>query len=185
MLTLGLSQSETKESEAKPVLLKNAAAWKEPELASPIPRRVVLRRGYIRTAVLIAVLFLTLSYVFLFEAREGEWGLFAAVFIIFAVLVSHYERDRRLSRLLVSSGTATRGIIVEHTCIVGNKGHLHWQGVIAYETPARREIRLALHGKIKVGNTLTVLYMPETPEKAMLYKECHYKAVASQEEQSA
>ena len=41
----------------------------------------------------------------------------------------------------------------------------------------------ALRGA-KVGDTLTVLYLPEAPEQAMPYIECAYKAVASPEERS-
>lgn len=94
----------------------------------------------------------------------------------------------RLSKLLVSRGAATRGIVVEvaaEQCIF-HRGYRH---LIAYDAPARYYVS-CFSEKVerRVGDTLTVLYLPEAPEQAMLYSaytNCFYKAVASQEERSA
>lgn len=173
LLSLGLSQPEPKD-------------WVlDSELASPIPRRVVLRHGYIATAVLCAVLYLGLA-VLIFRAEHVtfDWPFLIPLGVI-ALLYFAERPQRRLSRLLVSNGSATRGVVVELKYFDGFKGG-HVEYVVAYHTPARRDIRVvADYCGFNVGDTTTVLYLPETPEKAMFYKECHYKAVASQKERSA
>ena len=77
-----------------------------------------------------------------------------------------------MSELLVSNGTATRGIIVECTFNAGNscKTDPYWHVLIAYKTPARLDRKVRLDKKRRVGDTLTVFYLLEAPEIALLYE---------------
>ena len=180
------------------------AEWKlEPELAGPIPRRVVARWGYLPMAVLLSFALLGLGLWFYAanlpasavaaSAVAVSLLLFGLLFLNLGVPTLFYVcnwQERRLARLLVSSGTAARGIIAE--CI---RNHVQRFGsdfnyLITYHTPAQRNISVSFVGMVprnpwgfngrEVGDTLTVLYFPEAPEKALLYKDCYYKAVASQ-----
>ena len=93
------------------------AEWNlEPELECPIPREVVLKKGYIP---LPSVVYLLPGIIFaaIFAASwELGWLVFAGClwFLALGILFSA-ERDRRLSKLLVTRGLATRGVVVAGT----------------------------------------------------------------------
>ena len=163
--------------------------WKlEPELTGPIPRRIALRRwDYLPRVIIwaiIALFFLGAGLFFLWVGVEDK--LRVAVcggFLTFGVAMLYVtERNRRLSRLLVSTGTATRGIIVERKNLGGRGrgGGDLYKFLIAYDTPHGDSKTSCFDTGGKVGDTLTVLYLPETPEQAKPYRVCSYKAVASQ-----
>lgn len=193
-LTLGLSQSEAKQSERTIALPEQITKWKlEPELAGPIPRRIVLEWGYIAGAVVIAVAGLYCFWIFLSgEAAQSLWlKLFSGGFSALSLAgLFGWDLERRHSRLLVGRGTATRGIIVE---VTGYLAHTprgtpvrRYKCVIAFDTPARHYVKLHNeYSERKVGDTLTILYLPEAPERAMPYMRCCYKAVAAQRERGA
>lgn len=178
-------RKERKPNPACPDLPDRFAEWKlEPELVGPIPRRMVPRFDYLATAILLAVAFLGLEVWFYgTEIADYAW-LFLIALGVMAITYYAGQQDRWLSSLLVSTGTVTRGVIVECTCFTGVRGQDHWQGVIAYETPARRNIKVGLDRRRKVGEAITVLYMPEAPDLAMPYERCFYKAVSPEKVKS-
>ena len=184
------------QSEPRLELPERIAEWKlEPELACPIPRRVMLRWRYrSHPAFFVAGIFTFLGWSLFMAWRRWNLSLGgvlfgAVIFVALVALVFYFDEERELSRLLVSSGTATRGIIVKIMKTYVPRGGSDLQYDIAYDTPARRYISIAFIYHIpprgftgrKVGDTLTVLYLPEAPEKAMAYSQCNYKAVASEE----
>lgn len=116
-------------------------------------------------------------------------GFFAALLIaIFAVI----ERGRRESKSLVECGIPARGTVVS----VERRWRWRFTGltlagrretriVLAYDTP-QGPMTHEVTGEItsneketKVGDVHTLLYLPESPENATLYKQCWYEAVAS------
>ena len=183
-LTLGLSRSEAVKSEPR---LEN---WRlEPELASPIPRPILLRHEYYigqilgPPAFMLFALAIQIALGLIFGAVgtvhvKKMCAIFLPIIFAFAVVNFFFvELARRSSRRLVARGIATRGIIVERKWISGRRSG-HWRHVIAYETPERQVIDISLGEDRAVGETLTVLYLPESPERAMLYEHCCYDAVA-------
>ena len=124
--------TKKRKSEPKPALPDRIAEWKlEPELACPTPRRVVLRWDYIARVLFFAInslFFLAAVLFFVWVGKADEllsalalWGSCGA-FGVIMIFVS--ERKRRLSRLLVSRGTATRGTIAEAKWFCsGNRGN--------------------------------------------------------------
>lgn len=174
--TLGLSQSRS----------MNLDKWQpQAELACPIPRRVALRWGYIAWSLFPAVfIFLFCSWILVSGLEMVFWGYFVAGSCSLAFLFL-CELERREDRLLVSRGAATRGTVVEsheRIILIGTdelvREDRDWKCVIAYDAPARRHITVFRERKRWVGDTLTVLYLPEAPEKAKLYEDCCHKAVA-------
>ena len=184
-LTLGLSQPEAVVSEPE------LASWTlEPELAAPIPRPTLLRRDYYIGQILGPPSFMlfalaiqiTLGLIFgpigIVQVKE-VCTIFLPIIFAFAVMTFFFvELERRSSRKFVQRGTPTRGMIVERKWISGHKSG-HWRHSIAYETPVRRVTHSSLGDNRKVGETLTVLYLPESPERAMLYEHCCYEATAT------
>lgn len=176
---------------ADPDLPEWIADWKlEPELAGPIPRRVAMRWCAIIFVVVMAGFFASLAWLIFTEG----WGLKlslggvllgAAFFAALVACLLSFDRERELSRLLVSRGAAMRGIIAKRTEVhVPRHGSTLYYD-IAYDTPSRRSLTVTLKYQMpggltgkKVGDTLTVLYLTEAPEQAMPYCECAYKAVA-------
>ena len=98
-------------------------------------------------------------------------------FISLAVFLWHGRRSA-LSKKLVARGSATRGVAVE------DKGYHNeadsWDWLVAYETTTGSHLTLTLeigHEELTVGDTLTILYLPEAPKRAMAYMDCYYTAV--------
>ena len=142
----------------------------EQELASPIPRQVVLQWEY-----LLIVSFL-LAWVFLVLAMLG--GVPGFIFSIFGIrMFVLLEKDRRSSRLFVECGIATRGTIVsvERHWYDGRRGPTF---IISYDTPTAPNTYTGHRIGGQVGDTLTILYLPEDHREAMPYRACFYKAVA-------
>lgn len=180
--TLGLSQSIPSWLD----LPEQIAEWKlEPELASPIPRKVVLKRGVMREffwvstgSLLLGALFFSVNWVL------GGGDFFDLVFFFSPVPVLLYRQyRRRFSNSLVTKGTATRSVVAAKERYSGED----WEGfqyTIAYEITSGYHMTQTVSRKKeswKCGDTLTILYLPESPERAMLYEDCAYKAVASPE----
>ena len=109
-------------------------------------------------------------------------GIALGVLILYAV-----ESSRRFHKLLVSRGTATRGVLLRTTShMISDDNGVHhrlYDHVIAYDTPVRHFLSLEGEShKRTVRDTLTLLYLPESPERAMLYEHCWYKAVVPDKE---
>jgi hypothetical protein len=141
----------------------NVPTWTlEPELAGPVPRRVVLRLEKIALAALISTVFLFVSIAFLtndkgwrftvsvfgwpiYETTNPAWGavFFAVFFGGFSLLIAIVmELERRRDRSLVQWGTATRGTVVsvERRRRWGLRGSTvtcqqETKIVLAYDTP--------------------------------------------------
>ena len=147
----------------------------EPELVGPIPRVAVLSRMEIIVRVLPKF-----PLVFLLVFIQERWLI--AILSGWAVAsVVRTEWIRRLCKSLVARGTATRGIVSER---IWHKPHRGFRGsytyVIGYETPAggfQCRVHDPMSRRIWRGDTLTVLYLPESPKRAMPYECCLYKAV--------
>ena len=181
-LTLGLSESEKLE------LPTQIAAWTlEPELASPVPRRVVLKIGKVFFYAIFALVISAIFFLTMWKA--WEWSsdrLFRVVFLCgwfaLGVLFFYAARwDLQLSKLLVRWGATTRGTIT--ACEYGSNEAGTWATCsVAYDTPARHFLTCDLDEGTKVGDTVTILYLPEAPDKAKPYVSCDYKAVLVSEE---
>ena len=163
------------------ILPDQIAEWKlEPELASPIPRRVVLK-GMFAAGECVSLTFL--AAVALLTIWEGMLvGVLVMGCIVLGPIVIFCERERRLSKVLVSRGLAARGFIVHREVPTGEGFEVHF--AIAYDDDTRRaRFYLGISppfGKRKErkpGETLTVLYLPEAPNRAKPYEDCVYKAV--------
>lgn len=191
ILTLGLPEPALKVS-TPPKYIDYIDQWGlEPELSGPIPRRVVLRWWYVPMVAILAALLLAtavllevayLGFGVWFDATKTSHFVGSVSLFLFTTVfvIVRTERNLRLSRLLASRGTATRGIIVESKeFYVSRAGNIYRRGVIEYHTQDRRDTKATLCAVGENGDTLTVLYLPEAPERAMLYKDCYYKAVAS------
>ena len=117
------------------------AEWKlEPELACPIPRKVVLKRSLaVEESVFLALLLLAAPLLFMILGT-GPAGaeayavlVYSAVVIVPGLFVYSCECKRRFSKLLVSRGSVARGFIVPEWS--RDKG---WgdDSAIAYEKPS-------------------------------------------------
>lgn len=194
-LTLGLSESEAIQSEPTLDLPEQIAEWKlEPELACTIPRQIVMRKGMISplafllgitggvVVVLGGLLFVKSS---LPLGNYVVLGFLGVVLVLYSgMLIYASVQDRRFFKSLVSRGVATRGTVVRVEAVENSEGGEAYNCVVAYGTPERHGLTMKGYRKFEVGDTLTVLYLPEAPQKAMTYSACDYKAVASPEERS-
>ena len=173
--SIGLSQS------GKLDLPEQVAEWKlEPELSFPIPLRAVLKVGSVLLLAIVS-LFMWGGF-FLFWKVWDVGGLFLCGWFAIGVSFSYSTRPRlSLSKSLVRRGTATRGTVT--ACKYRSSEHSDWtRCTIAYDAPARRFLTCNLGEGTKIGDTVTILYLPEAPDKAMRYKDCAYKAVVALEE---
>lgn len=164
-------------------LPKRIASWTpEPELAGPIPRTTVFRLERTSGSLLfLTVLPIALSLFYFVESRLIYLSVVPAP--LFLIMLWKFVTHRRLSKLLVTKGTAARGVVVSvrrwmKSNYKSESRHPRFDYVIAYETPDRREIKLEEEiDFLPVGQTLTVLYLPEAPEKALPYFRCCYEAL--------
>lgn len=176
-----LGHSAHAQSEPRIELPDQIAYWKlEPELACPGPREVVLRAIYLR-GPLFGIVCLMAGAFLLWVAHDQ---LFALFILGGAPLVGVFtERKRRISRLLVASGLATRGVVVDEDSSNTGEGGPVTVWTVAYDTTDGQRLTLVLgpydkrYGNVAVGYALTILYLPESPKRAMPYKECYYTAV--------
>jgi len=173
-LTLGLSQPET-----RPDVPGRRVEWEpEPELCGPVPRKVVLKDGVIKEYYSgpffgLWLFFLLFGALLFFASVEdsnklGMWGspLFFGGIALFLLFVR--DRKRRISKLLVARGRATRGVVVDE-----------WEA--HYKTPDGSKLELTLESSAwAIGDVLTILHLPEAPERAMAYTECDYKVAPIQ-----
>lgn len=157
----------------EPDLPEHIAEWTlEPELAGPVPRAISPRRldYYSRIFILPSVF---VSAFFHGKADRADLLTFMIVAAFVSLCVTEWQR--RVSRTLVEKGIATRGIVLERNAVVVRRS-VYWRHVVGYETPVLLKIHSML-GHRQVGDTLTVLYLPDAPERAMPYERCLYKAV--------
>lgn len=171
----GLSHSE------KVDLPEQIAEWKlEPELACPIPRKIVLKEGVKQDFFAISFLWVgiavaTFSGMLLDDNERLGFLTVLSGGIALAVLI-YRERRRRLSKLLVAKGLATRGVVVEDKGYHSGEGDIY-QWVVGYDAIDTPRLTLTLQDGdtvSAVGDTLTILYLRGAPERAMAYKECDY-----------
>ncbi|MBI4472474.1 MAG: DUF3592 domain-containing protein [Acidobacteria bacterium] len=159
----------------------------DPELACPTPRTVRLKIGpKFKFWVVYLILVLVGNYKSVFS-----FPVFAVVLVLMLipVLILGFTFLRSgKSRALVSRGVATRGIVEDLEIKEGEDGNYYLM-VVTYDTPvAHLATRLEVYERgsslrpWRVGDTLTILYSPEAPEKAMAYRYCAYKAVRSRRE---
>jgi hypothetical protein len=151
----------------------------EPELAAPVPRAVRLRGDYFVALLSVVFPLALLTWAFLDDLRERPallWLMAAA----WMAMMAWVERLRRRSKVLVQRGVATRGSVVSsrrRDPIRREPGG--WSCVVAVEAPQPCYV-LAMWGDDvrtrRVGDTVTVLYLPESPEWAMCYADCWYEA---------
>jgi hypothetical protein len=156
----------------------------EPELAASIPRRIVLSWVEIIVRVLPQFPFFFLCAFF------REWWLVVIFGAWVVASVIRTEWLRRLSKALVERGTPTRGVVLERIWHKPHRGFWSkphrgsYTYVIDYETPAER-FQCRSHDpvsrRIWRGDAITVLYLPESPNRAMPYECCLYKAVSPEE----
>jgi hypothetical protein len=179
-LTLGLSRPEP----MGPKLPKRIAEWKlEPELAGPIPRAILLRRDaylarFVRHVVISSILALLSAVLLRLAIAAEQLALILILIMCILAPIWFLLREARLSRALVERGTATVGVVVERKRLRDPKGRFddEWRHVFVYETAARPH-RIVSYAHSRLQNALTVLYLPESPQRAKLYKDCLYKAV--------
>ena len=177
-LTLGLSQSE-----AKLDLPEQIAEWKlEPELDYPVPRRALPKTRLITKVLGGTFVFLFMATLFVFVPGAEGW---LAVFLMLGVgaFVAYcITWDHALSKSLVERGVSTRGVVVRREWQDGEAGGC-FVCTVAYDTSSGSRLTLSAGDQeLVTGDTLTILYLPESPEQAMPYKDCDYKAVLVPEE---
>jgi hypothetical protein len=86
-------------------------------------------------------------------------------------------QDRADSKSLVAAGVATRGIVVRKDWVDGEAGGC-FECTVVYDTASGSRLTLSTGDqKMVAGDTLTILYLPESPNRAKPYRECDYKAV--------
>jgi hypothetical protein len=191
---LGLSQYEQERFEPR------SEPWcLEPELACPIPRCVVPRWGVLVEGLVLSVVALGLSGLLFSGGRtpsnvfpQPDFGFWVAtVFTGFCFLVGAAELfNFKWHYRLVIRGTATRGIVAEArrygTSSPRGAPATFYDYVIAYDAPTRFYLKLG-HQTFErsVGDALTLLYLPESPQEAMVYEVCAWKAVASPPEDAS
>jgi hypothetical protein len=163
----------------------------EPELAGPRPRAVKMKAEVGRKIIFwISVL--------LGAVAIGPWtGIafaLALAIIALSVLLGGLWPER-ISRGLIAQGVPTKGTIEDVTTGSSRSG-VHHRLRIGYDSPAGhlalvlnlREASTAsaawnpfdfrhLQGAPKPGRTLTVLYDPDTPQRALAYEYCVFKAL--------
>ena len=107
--------------------------------------------------------------------------------IVLGPIVIFCERERRLSKALVSKGLAARGFIAQREFSTGEG--MGVELVVAFD-PDKDIGRVRFYRSIdhifhfshgskerRPGDTLTLLYLPEAPNGAKPYEDCVYKAV--------
>jgi len=166
----------------------------EPELACATPRRTVLRRSVIAeraffigymSFIVLGGAYAWLSYLGLTE-RSGSILVVLCIMPlglilwcgILASVVSSWKNDGLRDALLVRSAIPTLGIVGEVVTSRTNGRYAQWiyTSTIVYETPEPRTLCASTARTRKVGDTLTVLYLPADPDRAKPYEECCYRA---------
>ena len=175
--------------EADWLLPDRIADWKlESELAFPIPRRVVIKRMF------AAGHYVSLTFLAALALFAILGGMPVSVLVMGCIglgpFVIYLERERQLSKALVSKGLAVPGFIVQREFVPTEGDELGVESVVAYgpdedirHVRFLRSINHIFHWvaprskERRPGDTLTLLYFPEAPERAKPYEDCVYKAV--------
>lgn len=160
--------------------------WKpEPELALRPPRQATLADEAVNIAACL-ILFCVLGA----DACLIGWGNFSGGLVLFGscgLLIFSWAFGSRwgMSRRLIKSGSVTCGTVVnsEMTDVSDGEGgtYTQWTWTIAYNTDTVEPQQLVKTSRLDcgwaVGDTLTVLYDPAVPTRAVLYYESRYRAV--------
>ncbi len=145
------------------------------QLSSPPPRRAVLKRGYWKWW--LTTLSLLLSVLVLRDLWPEISKLLFGITAI-SLLASSLGPSRRKSKLFVTRGLVARGIVVSKTSTGVDNSIFEYDYSVAYDSSAgSHTLHYSGGNDESVGDSLTVLYLPERPEKAMLYRDCLHEAV--------
>jgi hypothetical protein len=144
--------------------------WKSSELVSSHPRPAVLKMSYV--GMMLGWLALAL----------GLSGLIGNLFpsAIWVVFLAFMERSRRKSKLLVTKGVMTRGVFVSATEIEEEAESIFTHDYrVVYGTPTEfYTLSFSGHQQVtkhSVGDVVPVLYLPEHPERGILYEDAWHK----------
>ena len=160
-------------------------SWKrEPELDAEIPRNTSLvfraklwGRGWMVLGAAI-VSGMLVSWELL-----GFWWI--SGFAVWMVVLVTLEGRRRRSKFLVSKGLAVCGAVVDWKEVEkgmdGGETYISHEYTVAYDLPDGGTLTFSeerLTRECYVGQKLTVLYLPQAPEEAILYETAVHRAMS-------
>ena len=155
----------------------------EPELNAGLPRLVALRNRtlvawFAWIAAGCAVVWAMIIWSYWWTLGLGFWAL----------MIWDLNNRCRRSRLLVSEGTAVFGTVIDRHEVE------HWAAseypytytvhvyTVAYDLPDGRKLTISVECTTEEfyrDQKLTVLYLPQSPEEAILYRRAVHRALSS------
>ena len=158
-------------------------AWKtESELVASRPPRSVRLRPVVElwwSTWLLAGIAMSCAMFARWE-WAGFWWIF--LFGLWALVLVSLEGHRRWSRLLVSKGHATTGVIIDVTEVerAGEQPYTVYVYTVAYDLPDGRTLTMTEErstNELRKGQQLTVLYLLGRPTEAIIYERAHHRTV--------
>ena len=155
------------------------ARWTlEPELDCRIPRKVVAKKRSIVVPLALLSLGIAGGAAVRF-ANADEPFLWLGPFGLFGFLALLFELDRRSSKWFVERGVPTPAVVVA-LAPDGANAEDPRQAFLSFDTNDGRHVTIEIpwtDESQQGGETVTVLYFPESPERAMVYDRCDYTAL--------
>lgn len=149
------------------------------QLNSPPPRRVALRAEYYGWWSTTFCFLLAVVLVAYWSPKVT--GFLFCIFILW-LLLSSLQVSRQKSKLFVARGVATRGVVVNKTEIGPDESLYSYDYSVAYDSPmGSHKLYFSGYDEYSVGDTLTVLYLPDNPDNAVLYSNCWHVGVENAE----